>query len=104
MFFLLCFIYYIYNYSIYTGYFSQNIEKIEKNFLGISFHRVQYDDFTVSANPLDPEHFTVFASEVCPPYTYTVAYRVVPLIAAIEVDIVHVVGEPAARAVFAFIY
>ena len=57
----------------------------------------------MSANPVEPENFPVFASEVCPPYTYKVAFGIVPSVAAVDVDVLLVVGEPAAGVVFALI-
>ena len=56
-----------------------------------------------SRHPLDPKNFTVFASEVGPPYTYTVSFRVVSGVASVEVLVILVVAEPAARAVFAYV-
>ena len=57
----------------------------------------------MSANPVDPQNFPGFAPEPAPTDTYTVAYRVVLSVMVVVVDVVHVVGEPAARAVFAFV-
>ena len=54
-------------------------------------------------HPFDPQDFPVFASEVGPPDPNQVAFGVVPCVAVVEVDVLHIITEPAARAVFVFV-